>query len=970
MSGERTELERQALARLDLLLDLSPEARATALAELGREEPAVAAELAALLAADPPTTEAFAGAVGRTADDLSDEREEAARPRFLGDYRVLELLGKGGMGEVYRGERADGQFEHRVAIKLLKRGMDSDEILRRFLRERQILAQLTHPGVARLLDGGLGPDGRPFFVLEEVHGEPITEYVEGAALTLRQRLTLFLAVCDAVESAHQRLIVHRDLKPSNILVTGEGQVKLLDFGIAKVLGDTDEPELTRTHLRIMTPAYAAPEQILGQPVTTATDVYSLGVVLYEVLTGVRPHQRNATSPSGLLAELQRERVEKPSAARGGRFRRQLAGDLDTLVLAALEPDPARRYPTVGAFAQDLRRYLGGRPISARPATWSYQTGKFLSRHKFGVASLALAILALLAGLGVSLWQGERARRAAVRAERTQEFLISLFRAGDPLAGGGEQLTVGELLDEAVPKLELELGNEPELRATLDDALAQIYSGLGQMDTASNLADRALAERRQLFGATAPEVGWSLVTRAEIELIRGQPHAAIATLAEAEPALVELEAQGSEQLLRLHELRTAALDEGGRSEEALTETDRALEVFRRRFGPEAPELARLYAARSGHLSNLSRYQEAEVAMRRAIELREKVLPPDHAWLVTARVQLAAHLDSLGRRDEAREYFEQAVASQRRTLGPDHPELAQSLVKYGFFLNGQGRLRESTAALKEALAILEPIDHYDVSAVLRYLGYNIAGAHDWRRAAEHFFRADELLAERFAPDHPMRVAASTTTGFVLLRLGELPKAELRLREAVAELERVEGPKGYGLRSSLGYLGEVLRLRGRLEEALAMHRRLRDITVEVNGSDDHPAVAQADYLIALDLVALPRPPLAEARQRLDRSCDFVKAHVPETTRAAECLLVSALFALREGDRPRAEREAEEGLAWCRERFGAESPLTADAEEVLARVRANDQGGRIPPWGPDDGHRADRQASREPRGAAGSRR
>jgi eukaryotic-like serine/threonine-protein kinase len=952
MSGERTELERQALSRLDELLLLPESERAAALEAMAALEPALVAELRALLAVAPATTYAFAGAVGRAAEGFSDEQALAARPQVLGDYQVLELIGRGGMGEVYRGERADGQFQQRVAIKLLKRGMDSEEILRRFLRERQILALLTHPGVARLLDGGIAPDGRPYFVLEEVQGVPVTEYVERAKAPLGERLALFLEICDAVESAHQRLIVHRDLKPSNILVTDDGRVKLLDFGIAKVLGETGEPELTHTQLRIMTPAYAAPEQILGEPATTATDVYSLGVVLYELLTGRRPHERPTTSPSALLAALRVEKIERPSlvAARdgGGRRHRELAGDLDTIVLTALEPSLARRYPTVAAFSQDLRRYLAGRPIAARPATWRYQTGKFLRRHRVGVASAALALTALVVGLGVSLWQGDRARRAAVRAERTQAFLVSLFRSGDPWEGGAESLTVGQMLDAAVPRLETGLAGEPEVRAALEDALAQIYNRLGRLDTAAELAGRALEQRRRRFGADAVETGWSRVTRAEIEFARGEPEAALATLDAVPATLTDPDLVEAEELLRFLELRASALEQAGRSEEARVETERVMPRFLARFGPNHPDLGRLYALHGSHLANVGRLAEAEVSLTRALALRDKHLPPDHPWSVGIRMQLADLLDSLMRSTEALAMFESALAAQRRTLGPEHPLLAQTLIRYGFSLTNRGRLRESNAAYREALAIFERHDHYDAGAVLRYLGFNQVAEHRWQEGGESFFRAEEFLAGKFAAEHPMRLAAASSAGLALVKTGQLDLAVERLTRVLADLERIDGPTANTLRGPLSYLGEAERYRGRIAEALVLHRRQRDLAVAITGNEVSMPVAQADFQIALDLLAAEPPDLTEASRRLAASCAFVGKEAPESPRFGECLLITSQVSLLRGKRARAEREAADALAWVRQRYALGDPFLRDAEEVVARVHRNQTAGPIPAWAP----------------------
>src|SRR6185503_18396474 len=320
----------------------------------------------------------------------------------IGPYRLGTELGRGGMGTVFLAERADGQFDQRVALKLVKRGMDSAEILDRFRAERQILARLQHANVARLLDGGVTPDGQPYFAMEHVEGEPLTTYCQRVSLSTALRLRLFLQVCEAVEYAHRNLVVHRDLKPSNILVTPDGQVKLLDFGIAKVLdpGSTD-PAVTRREERVLTPRYAAPEQLLGQPVTTVTDVYSLGVVLYEMLAGRHPYDAGGSAPAANEAGV-------PVAVPGTLG----AAELASVARMAMRPEPDRRYPSVRALADDVRRHLEGRPVSAKPDRFAYRAAKFVRRHRVAVASALVVALSLMAGVAGTLWQ---ARKAVLQA---------------------------------------------------------------------------------------------------------------------------------------------------------------------------------------------------------------------------------------------------------------------------------------------------------------------------------------------------------------------------------------------------------------------------------------------------------------------------------------------------------------------------------------------------------------------------
>ena len=429
---------------------------------------------------------------------------------MIGVYRLIEPLGRGGMGEVYIAERADGRFEQKVAVKLVKRGEDTTEILRRFVRERRILARLEHPGIARLSDAGETTDGRPYFVMELVEGEPITSYCRNRRLSIDDRLRLLASCCDAVDAAHRGLVVHRDLKPSNVFVTSDGQVKLLDFGIAKLLAEDQEDRDDGQLTRVLTPGYAAPEQILGGGVTVATDVFALGVVLYELLTGTLPYDRRATSSNELSARVEREVAQLPSAVASGtaqaagvdqkrdRWTWRLRGDLDAITMKALAHEPARRYPSAAAFAEDLRCYLTSRPVEARPDSHAYKLRKFVIRHRHGVAAAGVVVAALVAALAVSLVQISTTRREAERAAAAQAFLVSLFAQIDPDRYVGSAPTVQDLLQRGSERLELELAQQPELQAEMHAILGQVFDQL-------LLFDRGEAHWRRVIGDPAHTV---------------------------------------------------------------------------------------------------------------------------------------------------------------------------------------------------------------------------------------------------------------------------------------------------------------------------------------------------------------------------------------------------------------------------------------------------------------------------------
>lgn len=437
------------------------------------------------------------------ADELGVSGLESLDPALdqrIGAYRIVRELGRGGMGTVYLASRADDEFQKEVAIKLLKRGTDTDEVLRRFRAERQILARLEHPNIARLLDGGTSDDGLPFFVLEYVDGARITDYCFANALDVHERIRLFLKACSAVRFAHQNLVVHRDLKPANILITAEGEPKLLDFGIAKLVDVSDSPlDVTAADRQRLTPAYASPEQTRGDAITTVSDVYSMGALLYELLTGVSPHRFSnaAPGPTELLRVIAEEEPQRPSAVAAELAnRRRLNGDLDRILLKALRKDPAERYAGIGSFADDLRRYLGGLPVRARQPTFRYRAGKFIRRNKKGVVVGALALMSLLVGLVTAVWNARRAETEARRAERhfqdvrqlAGSFLFEFHDAIATLPGAtsARQLVVSRAL-QYLDQLAQESAGDRGLQLELAGAYVKVGRVQGE-PYAANLGD--------------------------------------------------------------------------------------------------------------------------------------------------------------------------------------------------------------------------------------------------------------------------------------------------------------------------------------------------------------------------------------------------------------------------------------------------------------------------------------------------
>jgi tetratricopeptide (TPR) repeat protein len=705
--------------------------------------------------------------------------------RQVGDYELVRELGRGGMGSVWLARRADQQFEKVAAIKLLKRGTDTDEVVRRFQAERQILARLEHPNIARLLDGGVTDEGLPYFVMEYVEGEPVTDYCREHALTVEERLRLFLKICGAVQFAHQNLVVHRDLKPGNILVTAEGEPKLLDFGIAKLLA-ADEVGLTVTlaeHQRL-TPAYASPEQVRGEPVSTVSDVYTLGTLLYEILTGKKAHRFSVPRPppTELFRVVVQEEPLRPSVAAGNsnlgpsrtgisRNSKFLKGDLDNIILKALQKEPARRYSGVGAFATDIQRYLANKPVAAHKDTVVYRTSKFVRRNRLGVAAGVLIGLAVAIGSIVAAWEAHVARLERRKAERrfneVRELAHSvLFEYHDAIATlPGSTAIRQKLVQDALrylDKLGKEAGNDPGLLRELASAYEKIAavqggaatSSKGTLLTASNLGDtkgaiesslKALVARERIL-QMAPDskkdlqalVG-SYEAVGSLYLRNGPPDKAVEYHRKAIPLIESLLARnpGDEELLYLASLNYSGLSKalGDPGVPNLGDTKGALEFLRK-----ALEVDETLAA--AHPENLA-YQQG--------------LGNDHN-------ALGLIFSATGQRKEQLEQYQMAVSIGRRLVAADprntlfRRELAVQIGNVGSVMV---QLKDKPGALpyfREALAIYEALvaaDPSDASVrrqlALGYRNVGVAlGATDQTQALRSLQKAQQIFADLVATD----------------------------------------------------------------------------------------------------------------------------------------------------------------------------------------------------------------------------
>jgi eukaryotic-like serine/threonine-protein kinase len=910
---------------LDDVLELEPGARTIALDRACGGDAQLRAQLESLVAADAssatflemPAAEYAAGLVRAASDHAARDTPDQPGAR-IGPYRVLLEIGRGGMGRVLLAERADGQFEQQVALKVVGGSQDGGEILQRFLRERQILARLQHPNIARLLDGGVTPDGRPYFAMEYVVGEPITKYCDTRALGVEGRLDLFVAVCEAVQYAHQNLVVHRDLKPSNTLVTPAGQVKLLDFGIAKVLHEEDDGAVLATLTRLgsgpMTPEYAAPEQVRGEPVTTATDVYALGALAYELLTGRGPHKLTRLTAAEVERVIAERDVDRPSSvvgrsgstslapppdaiarARGtdpDHLRRQLRGDLDTILMQALQKDPARRYASAAALVEDLRRYRTGRPIAARRDSVRYRAGKFVRRHAIGVATTALVLAALVAGLVGTAWQARVASREAAKATEVSRFLAGLFAVADPARTNASQITARELLDRGASRIETDLAGQPDVQSEMMLLLGRIYHELGVFDRSQPLLERSLSLRREQYGNENARVADTMSELAGLRLDMGRPQDA-ETLQRATLAMRRkvLGPDHPDVGKTLRDLALVLTRRGNYDEAERLQRD-ALALHEGHFGAEHAEVASDLEGLQSILRERGQIQPAIVAARRVLEIRQKVLGPDHLETATAKNNLAILLRDRWELAEAERLYREVLAFDLRRLGEVHPNTATVMNNLAFVLRDRGQYDEAEKLYRAVLDLdirLFGKEHPYVATVLNNLGALLAAKGSYDEAEQRMRDSLAMFRRVYGGDH-FRVGSVEGALAGVLRAKGDAGAERLYRVALARLSRSLPADNPQHEPVLIGLGRLLTERGAATEAEPLLRRALDGRSKRLGESD-PRTAEAQVRLGACLVALGRsseaaPLLTAAYSRLRDEPHFQ----PEAQEAGRLLSAKA--------------------------------------------------------------------------------
>lgn len=690
---------------LDQLLDATSEERSERLERLKRQNPDLEEEVDSLLEAAEggigPLDRPLADYLPLAIDEPDDEVDGDGGIESAGPYRLLREIGRGGMGVVYLAGRADGVYEQKVAVKVMKRGVDTDEILARFRLERQILARLQHPNIARIFDGGVVADGRPFFAMEYVEGEPITSWCDGRRASLEERLRLFFEVCEAVRHAHRNLVVHRDLKPSNILVSSSGEVKLLDFGIAKLLdeeGEAGSDTVTRVGARVLTPRYAAPEQIRGEPATTATDVFALGGILYELLTGRDPYglpaserpsrdeleravlERGPEPPSRAVARMEVEERMRVAALREttpARLSRGLRGDLDAILTTALRKSPDERYSSVDELKRDLENHLARLPVGARAPSAVYRARRFVARHRVGVAAAGLVVAALAVGLvGVS-WQWRARVAEARKLGEVKDFLIKIFETSDPEVALGRTVTARELLDRGAERVRRELGGAPELQAEMSGVIGDLYRRLALFDDAEPLLRSSLEAQRSLHGETSQPYADALYRWGIYLWDRGRYRESRDVLQDALSLERGLVGRDDPQVAEYATVLAGVLSDLGSYDESETLYREALAIDEGAFGPEDARTGRDEARLGSVLWKQGKNDEAAPMLRDGLSVRIRALGEDHPDTLDAKKLLASLLSDLGEYEEAEKLFEDVIARSRTIWPEGHAELADTL-----------------------------------------------------------------------------------------------------------------------------------------------------------------------------------------------------------------------------------------------------------------------------------------------------
>lgn len=752
-------------------------------------------------------------------------------------YKIIEELGRGGLGVVFKAEQKE-PVKRTVALKVIKLGMDTKEVVARFENEKQALAVMRHPNIAKVLDAGATKSGRPYFVMEFVPGVPITDYCDTHKLTIKERLELFIPVCEAVQHAHQKGVIHRDLKPSNVLVEIQDNKlvsKIIDFGVARATEHrlTERTLFTEQGQLIGTPEYMSPEQaeMSGLDVDTRTDIYSLGVMLYELLVGVLPFDPQTLRSAG-YSEIQRIiREEEPPRAstrlsslgdtqipiaekRGTDFtalHKQLKGDLDWITMKAMDKDRTRRYSTASDLAADISRYLNAEPIIARPPSNIYNIGKFVRRHKVGVVAVALVVLAVIIGgtaatVGfvratraerLAKLEAERANREAEAAEQVSNFLVDLFEVSNPERARGVELTALEILERGASRISKELEGQPLTQARLETTIGRVYDKMGLFDKAVPFLKDALEIRRKQLGEEHIDVAQSYCYLGDMYRKQGK-------YAEAEPLI-----------------------------------KRGLELQEKLLGPDHPIVARSLNTLAVLYENASRYAEAEPIHQRAIAILEKELGPDHIDVAMSLTNLAILKAKQGKYAESEPLFKRVLGIEEKELGEDHPRVAVAYNNLAIAYKLQGKYAEAEPMYQRALEIQEKVlgpKHPAVSRSLNNLGNLYLEQDRFQDAEPLYHRSLEISEEVLGAEHPQVGLILDNLAQLYAKLGRYEEAETTYQRALQIREKALGPEAHEVGINLLNLANLYRDQRLYKKAEPLYRRSLVIFKKVL-DPDHP-------------------------------------------------------------------------------------------------------------------------------------
>jgi serine/threonine-protein kinase len=885
-------------ALLDQALELPESERARWLDSLGPEHDALKTPLSNLLSAAEEQGLLLRTIPKLAPDGEADDEDDAEWPgAMVGPYRLLRHLAEGGMGAVWLAERGDGMMNRCVALKLPHGTWNRDVLAERLAREREILATLSHPNIGRLYDAGVTTDGRPYLVLEYVDGCHIDEYCHERQLDVKARLRLFLQVAEAVASAHAHLVVHRDLKPSNILVTEDGRVKLLDFGIAKLLEQAGQSEtkLTEACGRPFTPDYASPEQIAGEPISIASDVYSLGVVLYQLLTGTQPYHLKRGSRRALEHAILDAKPVAPSQASGeDSARRLLRGDLDTIVLKALKKEPEQRYATVNAFAEDIERYLTAKPVRARPDSWSYRASRFAMRNRLAVLAVAAVIVAVFWGTVVALWQSQVALAEMRKAEEVKQFVVSILQDTDPYAGSGKSLSAIDLLKQARDKADRALGRRPELHVELLNIVAWSLLNLQHTATAEEVVNQAVRTAGQRLAPEHPQRLRARVLLTIVHRVRGRTSEMRAELDRLIPVLRRNENRSALDLVRaLRNDANLAMHEG-RYDSAAATAGEALRLAITHFGEQHAETATsLVVVSLAHIYGKNPELALDAAGRAfRLTLRLYGNNPKHPRAIEARDLYGRALGEMGQVNAAIEELTRARSDMAEVLGPSTLSVGFYSQHLALYQIEVGEIAQAIENANQACSIVAR--HANSNSFIYATQVNVRGlarlaARRGNEAVADLSNALEVFRRTLGPNHEITRTAQVNRALAMAYAGRVDKAR---QELVHILDDARGHNGRHRGRAMYALGVATRLGGDYGTALKVQESA--LALVRNGPEAENERMHVTAELGLNYLALRQ--YEQALPLLQRSSALFRKVERELTPAHR----EVLHALKQCQRP----------------------------------------------------------------------